>query len=80
MTKSSQEVSLAAWSLLSSQRQEFFNNLLARVTITPIQQGTHEIRDKLLSSVGAEEVDTSGYQIFADLDDVDFYCKVINWM
>ena len=37
-------------------------------------QGTHEIRDEVLSSVGAEEgLDTSGYQLSADLDDVEFY-------
>ena len=31
-----------------------------------------EIRVKRLSSVGAEDVDTSGYQV-SDLDDVEFY-------
>ena len=40
----------------------------------PNQQGTHEMRDEVLSSVGAEEgMDTSGYQVSADLDDVEFY-------
>ena len=32
------------------------------------------MRDKVLSSVGAKEgLDTSGYQGFADLDDVEFF-------
>ena len=38
----------------------------------PNQQGTHEMRDKVLSSVGAQDMDTSGYQV-SDLDAVDFY-------
>ena len=53
MTISSQEIPLAAWSLLWSQRQDFLNNHLARVLVTLNQQGTHEMRDEVLSSVGA---------------------------
>ena len=75
MTKSSQENTLAAWSLLLSQRQQFLNNHLAGVSVTPNQQGTHEIRDEVLSSRGAQDMDTSGYQVSADLDDVEFYCE-----
>ena len=40
MTMSSQEFPLAA-----SERQEFFNNHLAQVPVTPNQEGTHEMRD-----------------------------------
>ena len=73
MTINSQEIPPAAWSLLS-QRQQFLNNHLARVPVTPNQQGTHEMKDEVLSSVGAQEVlDTSGYQVSADLGDVEFY-------
>ena len=62
MIKSFQEIPLAAWSLLLSQRQQFFNNHLARVPVTRNQQGTHEMKDEELSSVGAQEgLDTSGY-------------------
>ena len=50
-TKSSQEIPLAAWSLMLSQRQKFLNNHLARVPVTPNQRGTHEMRDEKLSSV-----------------------------
>ena len=75
MTISSQVIFLAAWSLLLSQRRQFLNNHLAPVPVTPNQQGTHEMRDEVLSSVGAQEgLDTSGYQVSAaDLDDVEFY-------
>ena len=81
MTISSQQFTLAAWSLLLSQRQQFLNNHLALVPVTPNQQGTHEMRDEMLSSVGAQEgLDTSGYQLSAYLDDVEFYWENISWM
>ena len=70
-TISSQEVPLAAWNLLLSQSREFLNNHPARVPVTPNQQGTHEMRDEVLSSVGAKDMDTSGFKVF-DLDDVEF--------
>ena len=70
----SQEILLAAWSSLLSQRQQFLNNHLARPPVTPNQQGTHEMRDEVLPRVGVKDVDTSGYQL-SDLDDVEFYWK-----
>ena len=76
MTTSSQEVPLAAWSLLLSQRQQFLNNHLPRVPVTPNQQGTHEMRDEVVLSVGGQEgLDASGHQVYANLDDVEFYWK-----
>ena len=33
-----------------------------------------DIRDEVLSSVGAQDMDTSGYQV-SDLDDIEFYGK-----
>ena len=73
MTTNCQEIPLAAWSLLLCQKQQFLNNHLARVPFIPNQQGTREMRDKVLSSVGAQEgLDTSGHQVSADLDDVEF--------
>ena len=75
MTINSQEIPLAAWRLLLSQRQQFSSNHLARVPVTPNQQRTHEMRDEVLSSVGAQEgLDTNGFQVSADLDDSEF-----NW-
>ena len=59
--------------MLLSQRQQFLKNHLARVPVTPNQQGTHETRDEVLSHVGAQDMDTSEYQVSADLDDVEFY-------
>ena len=78
MTISSPEIPLAAFSMLLPQRQQFLNNHLARVPVTRNQQGTHEMRDEVLSSVSAKEgLDTSGYQVFAvDLDDVGFYWQI----
>ena len=76
MTISSQEIPPAAWSLLLSRRQQFLNNHLARVPVIPNKQGTHEVRDEILSIVGAQKgLDTSGYQAYVHLDDVEFYCE-----
>ena len=74
MTISSQEIPLAAWSLLFSQGQQFLKNHPARVPVTPNQQGTHEMRVEVFSNVGAQDMDTSGYQVSsADLDHIEFY-------
>ena len=72
MTISSQEIILAVWSLLLSQRQQFLNNPVARTPVTTNQQGTHELRDEVLSRVGAQYMVKNGYQVSADLDDVEF--------
>ena len=74
ITISSHEIPLAAWQLLLSQRQDFLNNHLARVPITPNQKGMMEMRDEVLSSVGAQNLDTSSYQV-SDLEDIDFNCE-----
>ena len=71
ITISSQEIPLAAWQLLLSQRQDFLNNHLARVQITPNQEGTMEMRNEVLSSVGAQDLDTSSCQV-SDLKDIEF--------
>ena len=73
ITISSQEVPLAAWQLLLAQKQDFLNNHLARVPITPNQEGTMEMRDEVLSSVAAQDLDTSSYQV-SDLEGIEF-----NW-
>ena len=59
--------------MLLSQRQDFLNNHLARVPITPNQDGTIEVRKKVHSSVGAQDLDTSNYQV-SDLENIEF-----NW-
>ena len=72
-TISSQEIPIAAWQLLLSQRQDFLKNHLARVPITPNQEGTIEMREEVLPSVGAQDLDTSSYRV-SDLEDIEF-----NW-
>ena len=72
ITISSQEVPLAAWQLLLSQGQEFLDNHLARVPFIQNQEGTLEMRE-VLSSVGAQDLDTSNYQV-SDVDDIE-----LNW-
>ena len=44
---------------------------MPRFPITPNQQGTFELREEALSSVGAQDVDTRGYEL-SDLEDVEF--------
>ena len=73
ITISSQEVPVAVWQLRLSQSQNFLNNHLARVPITLNQEGTTEMRDEVLSSVGAQDLDISSYQV-SDLEDIEF-----NW-
>ena len=70
ITISSQEIPLAAWQLLLSQGHEFLDNHLPRVPKTPKQQGTFEMREEVVSSVGAQDLDTNSYQL-TDLDDIE---------
>ena len=48
------------------------NNHLARVPVAVNQEGTMEIKGEVLSRVGAQNMDTGGFQS-SDLDDVEFY-------
>ena len=73
ITISSQEIHLAAWQLLLSQRQDFLDNHLSRVPITPNQERTMKMTDEVPSSVWAQDLDTSSYQV-SDLEDIEF-----NW-
>ena len=72
MTISSPEVPLVTWSLLLSQRQEFLNNHPARIPFTSKQQGTLEMRDELYSSIDAQDIGTSKYQM-SDLEVIEFH-------
>ena len=56
MTISSREILLAAWQLLLSQRQDLLNNHLARVPITPKQEGRMVMTEEVLSSVSAQNL------------------------
>ena len=75
ITISSQEIPLAAWNLLLSQRQDFLDNHLPRAPFTQNQEATMEIRDEVVSSVGAQDSDTSSYQV-SDLENIEFNWKI----
>ena len=70
LTISSPEIPVAAWSLLLPQRQDYLNNHMPRVRITPNQLGTFELREEVFSIVGAQDTDTSGYEL-SDLEDIE---------
>ena len=55
-----------------SQRQDFLNYHLAPVLFTPNQEGTMETRNEVLSSVGAQYMDTNVYQV-TDLEETEFH-------
>ena len=44
---------------------------MPRVFITPKQQGISETREEVLSSIGAQDTDTRGYEL-SDLEDFEF--------
>ena len=46
-----------------------------RVPISPNQEGTMEMKDENLSSIGAKDMDASGYQV-SGMDDVDFHREI----
>ena len=73
-TISSLEVPLAAWTLLLSQGQDFLDNHLPRFPVNPNQQGTFEMREKVFSSVRAQDTDTKGNEL-SDLEDLEFSWK-----
>ena len=58
---SSREIPIAAWQLPLSQSQDFLENHLPRVPITQNHEGAMEMRDEVLSSVGAQDLDTTSY-------------------
>ena len=73
ITVSSQEIPLAVWLFLFSQRQHFMDNTLPRVPINQNQEGKMEMNDDILSSVGAQDLETSSSEV-SNLKDIEF-----NW-
>ena len=73
LTISSQEIPLAACQLMLSQKQDFLDIHRPRLPITQNREGAMEMRDEVLPSVGAQDLDTSSYQV-SDLEDIEF-----NW-
>ena len=74
MTISPEEVLLAGRSCLLSQSQDFMNFHVAQIPITPNQQGTMDMREDLFSGVGAQDFDTSGYEV-CHPDDLGLYWR-----
>ena len=70
MSISSQEIPLPAWNLLWSHNLDVLNNHLMQPSNTPNQLGTLEMRDEVLSCVGAQDADTRVYQV-SNLEDVE---------
>ena len=58
VTISYREIFLAARSLFLSHRQEYLDSYLA--PFTPSQQGTIEMREEVLSSIGAQDMTQRG--------------------
>ena len=73
VTISSQEIPLAAWQLLLAQRQDFLNNHLAQVPITPKPRGNNGDERRSTLQCGAQDLDTSSYHV-SDLENIEF-----NW-
>ena len=71
MTKGFPEIPPPASNLLLSQIQEFLDNLLSQLPITPNQQRTFELREEVLGSAGAQDMDTNGYEL-SGLEDMEF--------
>ena len=72
MTKNFPENPLLAWNLLS-HRKEIMESHLAQIPITPKQQRTFEVKEKVLASAGAQDMDTSGYELYR------FSGKILSW-
>ena len=53
------------------KNKNFWDNHFPRVPITPNQQGTFQMREEVVSSVGAHDTDTRGAEL-SDLEDIEF--------
>ena len=71
LTICSLELLIAAFNSLINQRQQFLDNHLARVIITPNQQGTWEMQDEVRASVGDHNV--SSDFVPSVLDGIQFH-------
>ena len=69
LTIISQETPLTAW-FVAVPNTRIYDNHLPRDAITPNQQGTIEMREELLFSVGAQDKDRRGYEL-SDLEDIE---------
>ena len=58
--------------LAAVSKTRTFHQPSSASSISPNQKGTVEMRDEVLSSVDAQELDTSGYLV-SDLEDIEFH-------
>ena len=72
MTKSLQGDPLQVWNPLLSHRQDFLENQLPQITITPKQQRIFELKVEVHARAGAQVMDTSSYEL-KDSDDNQFF-------
>ena len=63
--------------LAASAETSLFGHTLARLLITPNRQGAMCMFDEVLSSVGAQDMDTSWYQVSA-LENIEFHWKYLD--
>ena len=66
-----------SFELVVVSKTRFFNHF-AGVAITPNQEGTMGMTDEVLSTVGAQDVNTCWCQV-SDKDDVEFYGEKLSW-
>ena len=64
-------MSSGSFELVVVSKQGFLNIQLARVQINSKQEGTTVILDEVFLGVGAQDMDTSRYQV-SDLEDIEF--------
>ena len=60
-----------------SQKQELFENHLARAPFIPNEERTNEMQDDVVPCVGAQGMETNGYRV-SDLEDIEFHWEDTN--
>ena len=57
------KIPLPAWNLLLRQRHVYLENQWDQISTTSNQQGSFELREDVRASAGAQDMDTSGYEL-----------------
>ena len=73
MTKDTREIPQPGWNLFLSQRQKNFEQPFGP-NPNPSKQRTVEMREEVPASAGAQDMDTSGYEL-SDLEDIELFCE-----
>ena len=77
MTNFCRGVRLPAWILMLTGNQDLSHNLLTRFPFTK-PAGTYEMSEELLSSAGAQEMETYAEEE-PQLDHYDFSAELLSW-